>query len=63
MAWCKHAFTTYSKCDVVMDNLRESFNNVILPARDKPIIAMLDWIKIYLMTRFNVMREKLKILG
>ena len=58
-AWCKHVFTTYSKCDVVMNNLCGSFNSVIMPARDKPIIAMLDWIRTYLMTRFNVMREKL----
>jgi hypothetical protein len=28
-AWCKHAFSFYSKCDVLMNNLSESFNSTI----------------------------------
>jgi hypothetical protein len=35
-SWCKHAFSYYPKCDVVMNNLTESFNATILVARDKP---------------------------
>ncbi|RDX79885.1 hypothetical protein CR513_39636, partial [Mucuna pruriens] len=38
--WCKHAFSSYSRCDVLMNNLSESFNSTILLARDKPIITM-----------------------
>ena len=34
-----------------MNNLSESFNFIILEARDKPIIAMLEWIRVRLMTR------------
>ena len=34
-----------------MNNLSELFNSMILEARDKPIIAMLQWIKVRLMTR------------
>ena len=28
--WCKHAFPFFSKCDVLMNNLSESFNATIL---------------------------------
>lgn len=38
--WCKYAFSVYSKCDVIMNNMYKCFNSVILPARDKPIIAI-----------------------
>ena len=34
-----------------MNNLSESFNSMILEARDKPIIVMLEWIRVRLMTR------------
>ena len=34
-----------------MNNLSESFNSMILEVRDKPIIAMLEWIRVRLMTR------------
>ena len=36
-----------------MNNLSESFNSMILDARDKPIIAMLEWISVRLMTRIS----------
>jgi len=57
-SWCKHAFSVYPKCDVLMNNLSESFNNTILLARDKPIIIMIEWIRCYLMGRFAHLREK-----
>jgi len=41
-SWCKHAFSEYSRCDVLMNNLSESFNSTILLARDKPIITMME---------------------
>jgi len=56
--WCKHAFSSYPKCDVVMNNLSESFNITILLARDKPILTMNEWIRTYLMSRFANLREK-----
>ena len=37
--------------DCYVNNLSESFNSMILEARDKPIIAMLEWIRVRLMTR------------
>lgn len=56
--WCKHAFTYYSKCDVLMNNISESFNSTILLARDKPIISMCEWIRTYLMNRISTIRSK-----
>ncbi|XP_058751002.1 uncharacterized protein LOC131624021 [Vicia villosa] len=49
--WCKHSFLFYPKCDVLMNNLSESFNSTILQARDKPILTMVEWIRNYMMNR------------
>lgn len=57
-AWCKHAFSFYPRCDVLMNNLSEAFNSTILLARDKPILTMLEWIRTYLMGRFAALNEK-----
>src|ERR1051325_12036163 len=56
--WCKHVFPLYSKCDILMNNLSESFNLTILMQRDKPIITMFEWIRNYLMGRFATLRDK-----
>jgi len=53
-------FSHYLKCDILMNNLSESFNSTILVARDKPIITMCEWIRMYLMNRFATLRDKLK---
>ena len=59
-AWCKYAFSHYPQCDMLMNNLSESFNITILVTRDKPIITMCEWIRMYLMNRFATFRDKLK---
>jgi len=51
-AWCKHVFSHYLKCDLLMNNLSETFNSTILVAREKPIITLFDWIRSHLMARF-----------
>ena len=58
-SWCKHALSIYPRCDVLMNNLSESFNSTILLARDKPIISIMEWIRSYTMSRFATLREKL----
>ncbi|XP_058773017.1 uncharacterized protein LOC131647121 [Vicia villosa] len=50
-SWCKHAFSFFPRCDVLMNNIAESFNATILIARDKPILTMCEWIRKYLMNR------------
>lgn len=57
--WCKHAFSYYPKCDVLMNNISEAFNATILLARDKPILTMAEWIRTYLMNRMSKLRNKL----
>ena len=58
--WCKYAFSHYPKCDILMNNLSELFNSTILVARDKPVITICEWIRMYLMNRFVTLRDKLK---
>ena len=58
-SWCKHAFSFYPRCDVLMNNLSESSNATILLAREKPIISMFEWIRTYIMGRFAALMEKL----
>ena len=59
-SWCKHAFSFYPKCDVLMNNISESFNATILAARDKPILTMSEWIRKYLMNRCSTSALKLE---
>lgn len=54
--WSKSHFKTNSRCDILVNNLSESFNCYILEARDKPIVSMLEWIMRKLMSRFQVKR-------
>ncbi|KAK8604215.1 hypothetical protein V6N13_099164 [Hibiscus sabdariffa] len=42
-------FSCNSKCDMLLNNLCESFNKFILDARDKPIITMLEIIRTKIM--------------
>lgn len=56
--WCKHAFTFYPKCDVLMNNISEAFNSTILVARDKPLLTMCEWIRSYVMSRIGTLKEK-----
>uniref|UniRef100_A0A2N9EMB4 SWIM-type domain-containing protein n=1 Tax=Fagus sylvatica TaxID=28930 RepID=A0A2N9EMB4_FAGSY len=58
--WCKHKFKVHSKCDTLVNNMCESFNGVILKARQKPIIGLVEDIRLYLMRRFEACREGIK---
>ncbi|KAL8513083.1 hypothetical protein ACS0TY_019313 [Phlomoides rotata] len=51
--WSKAFFCEKSKCDMLLNNVCESFNANILDARDKSIITMLEWIREYLMKRLQ----------
>lgn len=44
-------FPGRAKCDVLLNNMCESFNSQLVHARDKPIITMLEYIREYLMRR------------
>ena len=38
----------------MVNNLSESFNSMIVKARDKPILSMLEWIRVRLMSRLYI---------
>ncbi|XP_062114797.1 uncharacterized protein LOC133826835 [Humulus lupulus] len=50
--WSKSHILEYLKCDILVNNLCESFNAAILDARDKPIITLLEKIRFWLMSWF-----------
>ncbi|KAL0422417.1 UNVERIFIED_CONTAM: hypothetical protein Slati_3264600 [Sesamum latifolium] len=56
--WSKSHFTEVPKCDMLLNNVCESFNANILDARDKPILTMLEWLREYLMKRLQENRDK-----
>lgn len=54
--WSKAFFSFTSKCDVLVNNLSESFNASILPAREMPIISMIEYIRKQTMARMQCKR-------
>ena len=55
--WSRSHFGIEVKCDMLLNNLCESFNAAIIGARDKPILSMLEDIRVYLMRRLNARRQ------
>ncbi|GJX34570.1 multidrug resistance-associated protein 5 [Tanacetum coccineum] len=57
-SWSRAFFRTDRVCDAVENGISECFNSLIVEARRKPIINMLEDIRIGLMERMQRMREK-----
>ena len=57
--WSRHAFSSRSKSGMSLNNCCESFNNVLVEARGKPIISLMEWIRRYVMQRSAAKREGL----
>ncbi|KAL5581436.1 hypothetical protein UlMin_013878 [Ulmus minor] len=55
--WSRCAFREGSKCDILLNNLCESFNSTILGAREKCTLTMLEQLRDYLMCRMATKRE------
>ncbi|XP_073225673.1 uncharacterized protein [Cicer arietinum] len=58
--WSKSRFSFNSKCDVLVNNMSETFNSVIIGPRGKPIVTMFEDIKLYLMERWARNKTTLK---
>ena len=58
MFWSKSQSSFQLKCDILLNNMFETFNSVILDSREKPIMNMLEEIRTYLMTRWVNNRKK-----
>ncbi|KAK4407961.1 hypothetical protein Sango_0377100 [Sesamum angolense] len=56
--WSRSHFSEASSCDMLLNNVCETFNACILDAREKPILTMLEWIREYLMRRMQENRDK-----
>lgn len=56
--WARSHFRPGPKCDILLNNLCESFNGTrsVLMARQKPILSMLERIRMYLLQRFTKQR-------
>ena len=52
-------FSSFPKCDVLRNNLCESFNNVLLHLRDKHIWTIIESIRIYMLSRLQKNRDKM----
>ncbi|KAL5563434.1 hypothetical protein UlMin_033181 [Ulmus minor] len=54
--WSKSYFRDHGKCDVLLNNWYESFNgtDVLLQAREKPILSCFEHIQKYLMKRWSL---------
>ncbi|KAK1389992.1 hypothetical protein POM88_018170 [Heracleum sosnowskyi] len=55
--WSRAFFDTMTACDMVDNNLSECFNSWIFEARYKPIIELLDDIRLKLMERLHIKRD------
>ena len=53
-------FKTDASCDAVENGLSECFNSLIVSARRKPIITMLEEIRLTIMERFEKMAKKVE---
>lgn len=57
--WARSRFSSRLKCDMLLNNLCETFNSWILTARDQPILTMLEMIRCNLMRRYQVKRAQI----
>ncbi|XP_043699860.1 uncharacterized protein LOC122650515 [Telopea speciosissima] len=51
--WARHAFDHRAKSDHITNNMTESFNQWIAPIRSKPILTVIDQIRLKLMCRLH----------
>ncbi|XP_017426215.1 uncharacterized protein LOC108334790 [Vigna angularis] len=56
--WLRSRFTGQAMTDTLDNNISEAFNNVLIHARGKPIITMMEDIRVYLMKRWATNRTK-----
>ncbi|KAK3212641.1 hypothetical protein Dsin_017347 [Dipteronia sinensis] len=54
--WSRAFFKDIALCDMLCNNICKVFNSVILQARDKPVIMLMEMIRVYLMKRLVTKR-------
>ncbi|KAL0300042.1 UNVERIFIED_CONTAM: hypothetical protein Scaly_3061400 [Sesamum calycinum] len=58
--WSRSYFRCNAQCDILLNNMCESFNATIVEARSRPIVDMLETIRMMLMKRVYVKRDQIK---
>ncbi|GLT25292.1 hypothetical protein SLA2020_004300 [Shorea laevis] len=58
--WCKPFFDTSSKCDVMDNNMNETFSNWIMDVKYMPIIQLLECIRVKVIVRMAKNREEVR---
>ena len=56
--WCRVYMSAGFACEAIENGISECFNSIIVEARRKPLITMLEEIRIYIMDRFAHMVEE-----
>ena len=57
--WSRAYFQIGNNCEAVENGFSECFNAVLVTIRDKPLITMLESLRVIVMERMNVMRKML----
>jgi hypothetical protein len=57
--WTRSMFKGDSKCDTLVNNMSEAFNSVIVVPRSKPVVSMLEDLRVYVMQRWEKNRQKI----
>lgn len=56
--WSKSRFITILRCDIMVNNMSEVFNSVFVTTRIKPIVIVIEEIRVYLMLWWESNRQK-----
>ena len=52
--WTRPHFCPRALTDFLVNKLSENFNSMIVKAKNKPILSMLEWIKVRLMSKMYI---------
>jgi hypothetical protein len=58
--WSRSYFKPDPKCDTLVNNMSDSFNSVIVGPRSKPVVTMLEEIRLYIMERWEKNKHKIQ---
>ncbi|XP_022635890.1 uncharacterized protein LOC111240489 [Vigna radiata var. radiata] len=56
--WSRSRFTSTTQSDTLVNNMSEAFNSVLVNTRTKPIISLLEDIRLYMMKRWATNRSR-----
>ena len=61
--WTRSHFSSRVLIDCMVNNLSENFNSMIVKARDKPILSIVEWIRVRLMSRLYIKKTDIEKYG